>query len=333
MTTAGDLQMINVEDIEIDTTNPRIQKFLEMHGDNPPPEAIYMALGAGSEDPRESFEKLRNSILTSGGIIQPIIVNRKDDGTIVCIEGNTRVAIYLDFLGDGREGDWETIPSIVHKNASQIQIDAIRLQAHLVGPRQWDPYSKAKYLHHLRNHERMPFSAIVDYCGGRQREVTESIQAYVDMEKYYKELVPDTDYETKRFSGFVELQKPGVKEAILEAGFDFGDFADWNHRGKFERQEYVRSLPKILRDPKAKDTFIKHGAREAIKLLDRPDLEKTLGEASLGQLARALRQRIDLLPFYEHERLRADPGDETVQHILEALDALQGLADSLDLSE
>ncbi len=333
MTTAGTLKMINIEDIEIDTTNPRIQKFLEMYGDNPTPTQIYMALGAGSEDPKESFEKLRNSIFTSGGIIQPIIVNRKNNGAIVCIEGNTRVAIYQDFLEDGREGDWQSIPAIVHKNASQLTIDAIRLQAHLVGPRPWDPYSKAKYLHHLRNHERMPFSAIVDFCGGRQREITESIQAFVDMEKYYREVVPDTDYETRRFSGFVELQKPGVKEAIFEAEFDFGDFAKWNHEGKFERQEYVRSLPKILRNPKAKGTFLKHGAREAIKLLDRPDLEKTLGEASLGQLARALRQRIDMLPFHEHERLRADPGDETVQHILETLDALRGLADSLDLSE
>lgn len=333
MMISSTLQMIDVNDIEIDTTNPRIQKFLEMYGDNPTPEQIYIALGAGSEDPKDSFEKLRNSIYTSGGIIQPIIVNRKDDGTVVCIEGNTRVAIYRDFLVDGREGDWRQIPAIIHQNASQITIDAIRLQAHLVGPRPWDPYSKAKYLHNLRNHERMPFSQIVDYCGGRQKEVTESIQAFVDMEKYYREVVPDTEFETRRFSGFVELQKPSVKEAIYEANLNLGDFAVWNHDGKFERQEYVRSLPKILRNPKARDTFLKYGAREAIKLLDRPDLEKTLGEASLGQLARALHQRIDMLPFNEHERLRADPGDETVQHLLETLGALQGLADSLDLLE
>ena len=333
MTISGNLEIVDVNKIVIDTTNPRIQKFLEMYGDDPTPEQIYMALGAGSEDPKESFEKLKNSIFTSGGIIQPIIVNRKADGTIVCIEGNTRVAIYLDFLENDWEGNWQKIQAIVHENANQITIDAIRLQAHLVGPRQWDPYSKAKYLHHLRNHERMPFSAIVDYCGGRQKEVTESIQAFEEMEKYYHEAVPDTDFETKRFSGFVELQKAGVKEAIYEAGFKLSDFAVWNHEGKFERQEYVRSLPKILRDPKAKKTFLMYGAREAIKHLDRPDLEKTLGEASLGQLARALRQRIDMLPYHEHERLRANPEDDTVQYILEVLYALQGLADSLDLLE
>ena len=251
MTTVGALQMINVEDIEIDTTNPRIQKFLEMYDGDPTPEQIYMALGAGSDDPKDSFEKLRNSIFTNRGIIQPIIVNQKNNGVKICIEGNTRVAIYRDFLEDDREGDWQEILAIVHKNASQLTIDAIRLQAHLVGPRQWDPYSKAKYLHHLRNYERMPFSAIVDYCGGRKREVTESIQAFVDMEKYYRKVVSDTEYETRRFSGFVELQKSGVKEAILEAGFNFVDFSEWNHGGKFERQEYVRSLPKILRNPRS----------------------------------------------------------------------------------
>lgn len=95
---AGTHQIIAVDEIELDRSNPRIRKFLEMYGDNPSPEAIYLALGPGSEEEPGSsssttFEKLKQSILTNGGIIQPVILNRRADGTLVCVEGNTRPSI------------------------------------------------------------------------------------------------------------------------------------------------------------------------------------------------------------------------------------------------
>src|SRR4029077_1523844 len=97
MSCAGKLQSVAVEDIQLDKDNPRIRKFLEMYGDDITPEQFYLALGAAGDDESESsasFEKLRNSILTNGGIIQPVILNRRADGALVCIEGNTRVALY-----------------------------------------------------------------------------------------------------------------------------------------------------------------------------------------------------------------------------------------------
>lgn len=88
MVQAGTHQIIAVDEIELDRSNPRIRKFLEMYGDNPSPEAIYLALGAGNEEEPGSsssttFEKLKQSILTNGGIIQPVILNRRADGTLV----------------------------------------------------------------------------------------------------------------------------------------------------------------------------------------------------------------------------------------------------------
>ena len=73
---------------------------------------------------------------------------------------------------------------MVYDNLSQAEIDAIRLQAHLVGPRDWDPYSKAKYLDHLRNAKHLTLDQIVDFCGGRKREVLDYISGYTEMEKY-----------------------------------------------------------------------------------------------------------------------------------------------------
>jgi hypothetical protein len=321
---------VPVADIQLDRNNPRIRRFLEMYPD-PTPEQIYLALGAGGEPAGEggsSFDRLKNSILSSKGIVQPIIVNRLD-GRLVCVEGNTRVAIYRSFIDEGVAGNWRQIPAMVYVNLPEDRVDAIRLQVHLVGPRPWDPYSKAKYLHYLRTQELQPFERIVDFCGGGKREVQESIQAYSDMEKYYRPLVDEGKYDLTRFSGFVELQKPKVKEAVFAHGFSTGEFAQWIHERKIDPLSTVRQLPAVLADPKARQVFLKQGMRKAIASLDRPDLEVQLGQASLAQLARALTEAVRKIDLSELRRLRANPEDETVRSAYEALDELQGLRDEL----
>jgi len=333
MVSTGSLESVPVADIELDRTNPRIRKFLEMYTDPPTAEQIYLALGAAGDDESESstsFEKLRNSILTNGGIIHPVILNRRADGTLVCIEGNTRVALYKSFIEENVAGSWTNIHALVHHEMDDSQADAIRLQVHLVGTRPWDPYSKAKYLHHLRTQELLPFARIVDFCGGRQKDVLESINAYSDMEKYYRPVVPDDgSFDTSRFSGFVELQKPGVKEAIAKAGFTITDFARWIHEQKLYPLYTVRSLHRILAHPKAREIFLKRDAKKAMEALDRPDLDKALGEANITQLAQALSRAIYALPWTEAERLRKDPGSELGQNLNETLTALTGLLSNI----
>jgi hypothetical protein len=328
MVIGGVLEHVPVADIELDRTNPRIRKFLEMYPDVPTAEQIYLALGAAGDDEGESstsFQKLRNSILTNGGIIHPVILNRRADRSLVCIEGNTRVALYKNFIEDKVAGNWTHIHALVHEQMDDTQADAIRLQVHLVGTRPWDPYSKAKYLYHLRTQALLPFAQIVDFCGGRQKDVLESINAYSDMEKYYRPLVDEGNFDTSRFSGFVELQKPGVREAVLKAGFTMTDFARWIHEQKLYPLYTVRSLHRILANSKAKDIFIKKDAKKAMEALDRPDLDKALGEANIDQLSQALSRAIYALPWTEAEKLRKDPGSALAQNLSETLTALQGL--------
>ena len=319
MVKTGVLEQVPVADIQLDRTNPRIRKFLEMYPDAPTAEQIYLALGAAGDDESESstsFEKLRNSILTNGGIIHPVILNRKPDGSLLCIEGNTRVALYRNFIDENVAGNWTRILALVHDQMDDNQADAIRLQVHLVGTRPWDPYSKAKYLHHLRTQALLPFSQIVDFCGGRQKEVLESINAYSDMERYYRPVVPDDgSFDTSRFSGFVELQKPGVKDAIAKAGYTLTDFAHWIHEQKLYPLYTVRSLHRILAHPKARDIFLKRDAKKAMEALDRPDLDRALVDANIDQLSQALSRAIYALPWTEAERLRKDPGSELAQNL------------------
>ena len=335
MVSTGKSEFVPVDQIELDRSNPRIRKFLEMYVGDPTPEQIFLALGAGNDDGTgvqdgPTFQKLKQSIITSGGIIQPVILNRCEDGTLICIEGNTRVALYKDFLERGTPGSWNKIPAVVHDGIEDADVHAIRLQAHLVGPRPWDPYSKAKYLYELRHKEILPFAAIVDFCGGRQSEVSTFIDAYVDMETYYRPLITDDgEFDTTRFSGFVELQKSGVKNAITKAGFNYTDFAKWIRDNKVYPLRTVRVLPRILRDRRARDTFLKQGARAAEAVLDKPEVDKNLQEAELGALARALTEKLATLPYGDYQALRDDPTGETVEALIEAQSSLSEFLENL----
>jgi hypothetical protein len=300
-----------------------------MHGENPTAKQFYLALGAAGDeegDSSTSFQKLKNSIQTNKGIIQPVILNSRD-GKLVCIEGNTRVALYRQFLEEKAPGSWENIPALVYAEMNDSDVDAIRLQVHLVGTRPWDPYSKAKYLHHLRYVKDLPMGWIVDFCGGRQKEVVESINAYIEMEQYYRPIVDEGNFDTSRFSGFIELQKPGIKQSIVEAGFELSDFATWIRDEKLTPLQTIRQLPRILKHPKAKAEFLKPGrdARHASGFLEQPAITKALADATLPQLANALKQSIYGLPWLERDKICQDPGGESSQVLNEALDALRSL--------
>lgn len=330
---APTFQLLPVNEISLDVANPRIAKWIEMYGGDISAEHMSLALGAGDDSDGEggtTFHSLREAIRTSGGIIHPILVNREEDGRLLVIEGNTRTLIYREFLEQGARGDWERIPAMVYEGLETNEADGIRLQAHLVGPRAWDPYSKAKYLDHLRNSEHLTFSQIVDFCGGRRREVEDYIAAYHEMEAHYRPLLESDDqFDPSRFSSFVEFQRPRVKQAVLNEGFTATDFAQWVRDHLLAPQNTVRSLPRILPHPNAKDVFLKDGAQEAMKLLDVPSPDQALKDAPLQELAREISRRVLNMKYGELQRLRSGIGSPENEAICEARDHLQQLCTDL----
>jgi hypothetical protein len=329
---------VPLADLVLDKDNPRIKRFLAMYGENPTPNQIHLALGAGGDyqsgtSVGTTFYSLKESIRVNGGIIHPIIINKDKDGGYTVIEGNTRVAIYRDFLESGVEGNWESIPCIIHEGLSQDELDSIRLQSHLVGPREWDPYSKAKYLHFLHSHQDMPFDRLVDYCGGRRSQVVEYIDAYQDMEKYYRPILgQNDDFDSTRFSGFVELQKKGKKDAIIAAGYDLKDFANWVKEGLIDPLRTVRDLPKILKDKEIRSVFLAEGAREAMKLVDRPTLDSTLGDANLVELCKATTTKIKMLNWNDVKSVREKPDGQLSQAIQSLMDEVSDLTEYIEQS-
>ena len=327
--TSGKFQSLPIHEIQLDTSNPRICRFLEIY-DQIDDHHIELALTAPSSSSPSALadtttpSRLRESIIANRGIRQPIIVDKRAGGSLVCIEGNTRLWIYRDLHKKGAKGDWSRIPALVHTGLKQESIDAIRLQAHLVGPRPWDAYSKARYLHELQNKELMPLDRIVALCGGNQRDVTRSIQAYADMEKFYRPMCEPGEFDSDRFSGFVEYQSPRVKEAILTNGFSGVEFAKWIKDRRINNLQEVRQLPAVLKNKNAKAIFLKDGMKIAVKVLDRKTENVELQKATLAQLASALESKANQTSMAELRSFKEDDG-ATLRHIEAAIDALRFL--------
>ena len=305
------LMNLSIQEIEMDATNPRIQRALSMYGDEITAERIALALKEGSGDDNggatTTFNRLRNSIRKNQGIIHPIVVNKNQNG-YVCIEGNTRLLIYRDFYEETNDNRWLRIPCLVHENADEEEIDAIRLQAHLVGPRQWDPYSKAKYLAYLWEVEYLSKEQIIEYCGGNWRQIKDSIAAYKMVEKTYKPLLKsESEFDHTRFSGFIEYQDPKVQDAIFAAGYDEKDFSRWLHkRKKIKRLEHVRLLPKIMQNDEAKEAFLREDSDAATKILNQPSIEELIDKLDIKEILEAVQRKIDTLRYEEMEQYKKD---------------------------
>ncbi len=330
---AGTFENLSIDKLDLDKDNPRIRKFLEQHTGTPSFDQMLLALGAHSSDAEGgstvTFQSLKESIRAQGGVINPIIVERQPKGRYKIVEGNTRVAIFMSFKAEKIKGSWDAIPAIVHDKLPGYEADAIRLQCHIVGPRPWEPYSKAKYLDHLLNHDNLPLSTIVELCGGRRKEIVEYFDAYRDMEKHYRPILDsDGDFDPTRFSAFVELQKPNVKQAIFDADFTFTNFSEWVRDRKIDPLNTVRALPRILKNTQAKAKFLAVGAREAIKVLEVPPAPG-LANVSLEQLLRVVIEKLDTMGWRDLDALKTDLGGEKAQLIVEAHEVLSDVFEKI----
>lgn len=308
----GNYEKLDIGKVELDMENPRIVKFLEMYSEEAlTGEAVALALGSSgnADDGSTGYYNLKDSIRVSRGIIHPIIVNyRSDLKRYVAIEGNTRVQIYRELKEEYPDESelWSQIPAIVYRDLPKEHIDMIRLQAHLVGPREWDAYSKAKYLYQLNVKEKMPMTQLVNYCGGKASEVPKQIRAYEDMETYYRNALEDESaFDSKEFSKYVELQ--GTKSSILQNGFTLEDFTQWVLEDKFRMAIDIRKLPKVLANKEATKVFLESNIEKAYDLVKDPDSKsKNLSKATFAELCNELTQRINEMGLRSVEKIKND---------------------------
>ena len=323
---------LSIDHIHLDRQNPRIANYLDVFAEQEiTSDTIALLLGTSTD----SCAALRDSIRENRGIINPIIVNLESEGEYTVIEGNTRLQIYRDFRKKNVPGDWTKISCIVYENLSEDDKDAIRLQLHLVGAREWDAYSKAKYLDYLANTRCMPMSRLVSFCGGNTKasEIRKMIDGYRDMQEYYKPLCTDDSmFDIKKFHGFVELQRRPIIDSLTMHGFTKTDFSKWMLDGKFDKLEDVRQLPNILNSQKAFAVFKKEGSKAAKKVLAVEEISPdSLKDVPYEMLAKELIKRMNDFPMTEIKFLRTDAEYAgKVATLEEVIDSVQMVLEEID---
>ena len=334
-------RLIPTEQIAFDEENPRIKVALEKYGDKLDEQRIRFALQTATEgsSTTSSYRALKDSIRASRGISVPIVVSPVDD-RFVCIDGNTRLAIYNELRNEDAPGDWSSINCLVLDDPSRSDIETIRVTAHLVGAREWPAYEKARYLHYLRNVEYMDYDDLIARCGGNKATITRQINAFHEMNEFYRDVSSDDAFKIDRFSGFVELQKPNIKDSIFSAGFDLHDFGKWIGTGQIFRLADVRKLPLVLADNEATAVFIDGGVRSiegAVQVAEAnrrkdihpSELDTPVAKASMSTLAEALLDRIKSLPRQDYVALRDRQYETSHQEVGVLADLAEQLHDLL----
>lgn len=328
---AKDKQIVHlpIKKIEYDKTNPRITHLFSKNY-TPNADEISFALRD------QSSHALRRAIREFGEIINPIKVYKLQNGKYIVFEGNTRLSIYIDFDEKGEEGNWNTISAFIFDDISETEIDKIRIQDHMVGTVAWAAYAKAKYLYELHHDKNYPLQSIAALCGLSQTSILHSIEAYIEMNGYYRTLVEeqsetgtevDPMFNERQYTAFEEFVKRSkVRTELVRHGYNSKDFAKWIINNKFSRNEDVRILPSILNNENAMKVFLEDCSREAKKYLDTPSLSKQLQEASLLSLCKAITVKVMDIKRREIDVIKEN--DDQVAYIEDTIENLRQFVDS-----
>lgn len=334
-TTCMRYEELPVYKVELDKENPRIKQFLSIYSpDKLTSEHLALALSGGADDNGTKYAALKESIKKNEGIFTPIIVNHitKDDRYIV-IEGNTRLKFYQEFFQKEKDEKWSTIISIVYDDMTENKKHAIRLQAHMVGSRDWDPFSKAKYLDYLYNTEKKSMEYLKVFCGGQEGYIRHLINAYNDMSKYYAEPMTQKGErpDPQKFSYYFEAQRNRCHEALSIHGYDMETFTNWILSEKIERAEHVRNLPKILGDEEVHNVFLREGSSAAIRKLEAQEAgSKRLSKADLYKMAHELSKRLLSISYYEAQNLKNPKYKERKEELINLQNTLNNLLSEIE---
>ena len=266
-------ERIPITKIDLDKDNPRVGHFdganKSYDSESEQQEWLQDILlqPHGSEEYGPDAHELQKSIRAAGTIIEPIILVKNSD-RYVCIEGNTRLAIYRKFASDeniSKENNWDSIPALVYENMESQLIDNLRLQAHFVGKKEWTPYSKGlfinKMIHGGRNVED-----IKKIVGGSDAKISANLRAFHMFQEHFSPLFsPEKDGinpPKKRFTQFAEYcSRQTIKDALADfAGSEKKAkdiFSKWVKDEKIGQIRDVRKIPEILSNNDAKEAFIK----------------------------------------------------------------------------
>lgn len=253
--------------IDLDPNNPRLgywKDIQNIEGKVSQKELTY-ALQCEEE---EGIRQLKLNIEVSEGIMHPIWVV-KTKNRYLAIDGNTRLSIYRDLNKKypTKECFKKIKCKILPENTEEKVIEFIRLNEHLRGVNDWEVYVRAKMLYTLYNNRGYCYEELQNKTKLSQSQIAKLIEAYKNMSEQFMPRYGDLPDAHRKFSYFIEYEKPKIKNGMAELGLSIKDFCKWVGEGEIRKAQDVRDLIKILGNKQARAELVKKGYAYAFEQL------------------------------------------------------------------
>ena len=246
-------KVYEVENIELDQSelnfyieNPRVYSILRLDGTEPSQEEIEAQMKKN-----EHVRKLRLAIETNGGLIDPLIVRKKD---MVVLEGNSRLAAYR-ILCEKNPVQWGKVKCVLLPDeVDEDAIFALLGQYHIVGRKDWSPYEQAGYLYRRRQKTKLPVEAMAKELGIAESEAKRVFQVYEFMIKnnvldpdkwsYYDEMLHNRGIknQTKKDPKFYEKVTEKIQSGKIGTAQDIRKLGDIVKSDTTEAQEIAQDF-------------------------------------------------------------------------------------------
>lgn len=272
---------ISLDLIDLDPNNPRLGYWKDIQNitGNVSQKELNYALQCEEE---EGIRQLKLNIEISEGIMHPIWVV-KTKNRYLAIDGNTRLSIYRDLSKKypAKECFKKIKCKILPENTEEKVIEFIRLNEHLRGVNDWEVYVRAKMLYTLYDKRGYCYEELQSKTKLSQSQIAKLIEAYKNMNEQFMPKYGDQPDSHRKFSYFVEYEKPKIKNGMAELGLSIKDFCKWVGDGEIRKAQDVRDLIKILGNKQAREELVKKGYAYAFEQLTSscPSLRSELFES------------------------------------------------------
>lgn len=180
--------------------NPRVYSILRENGTAPTQKEIQAKMVS-----MDHVKQLRLSIEQNGGLIDPLIVVKRD-GRFVVLEGNSRLAAYR-ILADKDPVKWQKVRvNILPEEITENDIFTLLGQYHLVGRKDWNVFEQAAYLYRQKQSSGVENDILAKNVGLTVNKVNTYITVYNFM-------VEHDDLQPDRWSYYEEyLKNKGIRK-------------------------------------------------------------------------------------------------------------------------
>lgn len=180
--------------------NPRVYSILRANGATPTQKEIQDKLIS-----MEHVKQLRLSIEQNGGLIDPLIIVKRN-GEYIVLEGNSRLAAYR-LLAEKDPLKWQKVrANILPEEITESDIFTLLGQYHLVGRKDWSVFEQAAYLYRQKESSHLENDILAKNVG-----LTESkVNAYITV---YTFMLEHDDLRPDRWSYYEEyLKSRGIRK-------------------------------------------------------------------------------------------------------------------------